>query len=250
MTSNVPQLDSSDSLAGKVVVINGATGALGGALARALQAEGAQLILFGRRLDRLTGLADALAAIQGPSGKTEEPVIQPVDFSGAAPEDYQQLADALAGIHDHIDILIHAMGMAGEPAPLAHADLMKFQESLHINFTAPFALTRMLWSLLEKSTDGQVLFLTDRGTPAYGGAYSLANAALERMVEQWANESTDVRINGFDPGPTDSAMRKYRFPGELPEERAKPEDMLPEALKLLRDGEANGRIVRLQPDRC
>jgi len=249
MTANASRPNSTCDLAGKVVVINGASGAVGGALARALQAEGAQLVLFGRRLDRLTALADELATVGGPDGEANDPVIQPVDFSGAAPEDYQKLADALAEIHGHIDILIHAMGMAGEPAPLAHADLMKFQESLHINFTAPFALTRMLWPLLENAGDGQVLFLTDRGTPAYGGAYSLANAALERMVEQWANESTDVRINGFDPGPTDSSMRKYRFPGEIPEERARPEDMLDEALKLLCERETNGRIVRLQPGR-
>jgi len=233
----------------RIVVINGATGALGNAMARALQAKGAQLVLFGRRLDKLTALSDELATIVGPSGTVREPIIQPVDFSGAAPEDYAQLTDALTEALGHIDILIHAMGMAGEASPLGHADLMKFQESLHVNLTAPFALTRALWPLLEAAEAGQVLFFTDRGTPAYGNAYTLAHAAVARMVEQWANESTKVRINGFDPGPTDSAMRKYRFPGELPEERATPEDMLPEVLALLADTTATGRIVRLQPGR-
>ena len=241
-----PTSSRHSTLAGKIVVINGATGALGSAMARALQAEEAQLVLFGRRLDRLTVLADELGALARETGRVNEPLIQPVDFSGAAPEDYDQLAAAIDEAFGRVDILINAMGQAGEPTPLAMSDLMKFQESLHVNFTAPFGLTRMLWFLLERSDDGQVLFFTDRGTPAFGNAYTLAHAAMARMVEQWANESTSVRVNALDPGPTASALRKYRFPGEHEDERAGPEAMLDAALTLLQDSGASGRIVRLQ----
>jgi NAD(P)-dependent dehydrogenase (short-subunit alcohol dehydrogenase family) len=132
---------------------------------------------------------------------------------------------------------------------------MKFQESLHLNLIAPFALTRSLWHLLEqpgKQTEAnraQVLFFTDRGTPAFGNAYTLAHAAIERMIDQWANETTSVRINGLDPGPTHSGLRQYRFPGEARSERADVSALLPTTLALLADEQAHGQLIRLQPDR-
>lgn len=247
---------------GQIIVINGATGSIGQALAFALQRQGAQLILFGRKSDRLNQLADSLTQALGVDATNRAPVIQTVDFSGAAIEDYQTLTDAIATTFGRVDVLIHAMGQGGQLTPLAHSDLFKFQESLHLNFIAPFALSRSLWSLLEPATDPtfesteiqrtrkpQILFFTDRGTPAFGNAYTLAHAALTRMIEQWANETTTVRINGLDPGPTHSDLRQYRFPGEAKGERAEAEALVPAALDLLGDETAHGCLIRLQPDR-
>ncbi|ACX96379.1 SDR family NAD(P)-dependent oxidoreductase [Halothiobacillus neapolitanus] len=247
--------EKNDAFAGRIVVINGATGTIGEAMAFALQRQGAQLILFGRKSDRLNHLADELTAELGAEAEHRAPVIQTVDFSGAAIEDYQTLTDAIENNFGRIDILIHAMGQGGQLSPLAHSDLMKFQESLHLNLIAPFALTRSLWHLLERpgkqveANRAQVLFFTDRGTPAFGNAYTLAHAAIERMIDQWANETTSVRINGLDPGPTHSGLRQYRFPGEARSERADVSVLLPTALALLANEQAHGQLIRLQPDR-
>lgn len=251
-------IEKTKAFSGRIVVINGATGTIGEAMAFALQRHGAQLILFGRKSDRLNHLADELTAELGTEAEQRAPLIQTVDFSGAAVEDYQTLANAIENHFGRIDILIHAMGQGGQLSPLAHSDLMKFQESLHLNLIAPFALTRTFWHLLEqpgqpseKQTPfrAQVLFFTDRGTPAFGNAYTLAHAAIERMIAQWANETTTVRINGLDPGPTHSTLRHYRFPGEARSERADVSAMLPTALALLADDTVHGQLIRLQPDR-
>jgi NAD(P)-dependent dehydrogenase (short-subunit alcohol dehydrogenase family) len=251
-------IEKTDTFSDRIVVINGATGTIGEAMAFALQRQGAQLILFGRKSDRLNHLADELTAELGAEAEQRAPVIQTVDFSGAAVEDYQTLADAIENNFGRVDILIHAMGQGGQLSPLAHSDLMKFQESLHLNLIAPFALTRSLWHLLEQpekpsektqANRAQVLFFTDRGTPAFGNAYTLAHAAIERMIDQWANETTSVRINGLDPGPTHSGLRQYRFPGEAQSERADVAAMLPTALRLLADDNVHGQLIRLQPDR-
>lgn len=251
-------IEKTDTFSGRIAVINGATGTIGEAMAFALQRQGAQLILFGRKSDRLNNLADELTAELGVEAEQRAPVIQTVDFSGAAVEDYQTLADAIENNFGRIDILIHAMGQGGQLSPLAHSDLMKFQESLHLNLIAPFALTRSLWHLLEQpekqaektqANRAQVLFFTDRGTPAFGNAYTLAHAAIERMIDQWSNETTSVRINGLDPGPTHSGLRQYRFPGEAQSERADVSAMLPTALALLANDNAHGQLIRLQPDR-
>ncbi|MGC8698054.1 MAG: SDR family NAD(P)-dependent oxidoreductase [Halothiobacillus sp.] len=245
--------------ADQTIVINGATGSIGQAVAFDLQRQGAQLILFGRKSDRLNHLADALTQELSDADRHRAPLIQTVDFSGAAIEDYQTLTHAIASAVGRIDILIHAMGQGGQLRPLAHSDLLEFQTSLHLNLTAPFALTRSLWPLLEPAAEPtqpeprtrkpQILFFTDRGTPAFGNAYTLAHAALARMIEQWACETTAVRINGLDPGPTHSGLRQYRFPGEAKAERATADDLLPALHELLLDETCHGQIIRLQPDR-
>lgn len=247
---------STDSMnfADRIVVINGATGTLGRAMAFALQRRGAQLVLFGRKSDVLNQLADELTQELGEAAGTRSPLIQPVDFSGAKIEDYHTLSDAVENTFGRVDILIHAMGQGGQLAPLAHTDLLKFQESLHVNLTAPLALSRVFWPLLEAANKtgkakAQMLFFTDRGTPAFGNAYALAHAAIAQLVAQWANETDTVRINALDPGPTQSGLRQYRFPGEAPSERAQADDMVSTALSLLSNELTHGQIVRLQPDR-
>lgn len=236
------------SFAGQVVLINGASGALGTATAQTLAARGATLILLGRKLDQLERLADdiverVLSEVPA-EARGEAPLIQPVDFSGAAPEDYEQLVTGIEQAFGRLDLLVHAMGTAGELAPLAHAELMKFQESLHVNLTAPFALTRACWPLLERADRPRVLFYTDRGTEAFGSAHDIAHAGLERMIRQWAAESPEVWISGFDPGAVNSRLRHARFPGELTEDRQPPCAVMPAVLDWLEHGES-GAIRRL-----
>ena len=237
------------SFAGQVVLINGASGALGTATAQTLAARGATLILLGRKLDQLERLADDIAERVLPEvpaeARGEPPVIQPVDFSGAAPEDYDRLVTGLDDAFGRLDLLVHAMGTAGELAPLAHADLMKFQESLHVNLTAPFALTRSCWPLLERAERPRVLFFTDRGTEAFGSAHDIAHAGLERMIGQWAAEAPEVWIAGFDPGAVNSRLRHTRFPGEHIEDRQRPCAVMPALLEWMENGES-GAIRRLE----
>jgi NAD(P)-dependent dehydrogenase (short-subunit alcohol dehydrogenase family) len=233
---------------GQVALINGATGALGTAMARTLAARGATLILLGRKLDALERLAEDIVERVLPDvpgdARGEPPLIQPVDLSGAAPEDYATLIDGIERAFGRLDLLVHAMGMAGELAPLARSDLMAFQESLHVNLTAPFALTRMAWPLLEKAARPRVLFFSDRGTPAYGNTYDIAHAGMARMIREWAAEAPSAWIAGFDPGPVHSRLRHARFPGEMIEERVSPCAVMPEVLDWLENG-PSGEIRRL-----
>lgn len=236
------------SFTGQVVLVNGATGALGTATAQTLAARGASLILLGRKLDALERLADDINTRVlpelAPTDRGEPPLIQPVDFSGAAPEDYEQLVAGIEAEFGRLDLLVHAMGSAGELAPLAQSDLMKFQESLHVNLTAPFALTRRAWPLLEQSAHPRVLFFTDRGTAAFGNAYTIAHAGLAQMIRQWAAESPQTWITGFDPGAVNSHLRHARFPGETTEDRQSPCSVMPALLNWLAEGES-GAIRRL-----
>lgn len=229
-----------DTSSPRIILINGATGALGQALARHWTQTGNQLVLLGRDANRLDHMAERLTQ-QNPE---QPPIIQPVDLSGAAPEDYQTLHDALAESLGKLDVFVNAMGQPGNPTPLAKADLMDFQTTVHVNFTAVFALARSLFDLLEQGDNPSMLFFTDRGAPAYTGAYPLAHQALARLIDQWSREQSKVRVLGFDPGPVASSLRQKHFPGEHPHDRRQPEQAI-SALTEWFDQATSGEIMRL-----
>ena len=79
-----------DSLIDRVIVVTGAYGGLGAAVARAVSRAGATVVITGRRKRQLEQLYDAMLAEGLP-----EPVIHPLDMEVATPNDYAAMADGL-----------------------------------------------------------------------------------------------------------------------------------------------------------
>ncbi|MFP4154534.1 MAG: SDR family NAD(P)-dependent oxidoreductase [Halothiobacillaceae bacterium] len=225
----------------RVVLVTGASGAIGGAIARHLGALGATLVLLGKTPCKLEKTYDAIVAAGGP-----EPLMQPVNFEGAVLDDYAELAGAVEGTCGRLDALVLAAATRGQSTPVELADPLEFARTMHVDLSAPFLLTQYCLPLLARSDAARVLALGDRGPAAYGGAYVLAKAALERMIETLAHERDDLLANVLDPGPTRSELRARAFPGELPEQNPGPEHMLPAAEYLLGPQCAvTGRTFRL-----
>ncbi|MFG1180485.1 SDR family oxidoreductase [Xanthobacter versatilis] len=91
----------SDNIAGKVVVITGASSGLGAATARHLAAAGAKLVLGARRLDRLQALATELDL--GAAAAVETDVTDPAQV--------KHLVDAAVATHGRIDVLLNNAGL-------------------------------------------------------------------------------------------------------------------------------------------
>jgi NAD(P)-dependent dehydrogenase (short-subunit alcohol dehydrogenase family) len=123
-----------------------------------------------------------------------------------------------------------------------------WQEALEVNVTANWRLIRSLDPLLRQSEAGRALFVTSgaarKATPFWGG-YAMSKAALESLALTWAAEceSTKLRVNLFNPGPTRTAMRKQAMPGEDPGTLKTPEDIAPRIVELLSPANsANGEL--------
>ena len=137
-------LDSAScgGLEGKVAVISGATGAIGGAFARRLAAAGADLLLLGRRRDVLDRLAAELASSVGTVETLAGDLIEEADI--------EAVRDRALALFAGVDLLVHSLGVfragAVEEAPAQDLDLQ-----WNVNFRAPYLLTqRLLPSLLER----------------------------------------------------------------------------------------------------
>lgn len=222
------------TLAGRTILITGASDGLGRATAEAAARAGASLVLLGRSAKKLEAVADDIE-----SRGAKAPLLHPMDFESATWEDYLALAHALAGEVGRLDGIIHMAGILGERAPLLHYDAQTWQRVLTVNLTAPFLLTRACLGLLGRSPDASVVFVSSgvgRQGRAHWGAYSVSKFGIEGLSQVFADElrtNTCIRVNALNPGPVRTAMRLAAYPAEDRTQLPAPEDIAPAAIWLV-----------------
>lgn len=244
---------SPERLAGRVVLVTGATGGIGSAVCRLLARAGATVVLLDRELKSLEALYDELTAL-GP-----EPAIYPMNLEGAAFEHYPEAAQRIQDELGRLDGLIHLAALLGRPAPLELYDIEAWYQTLQVNLNAAFMLTRACLPLLRKAPDASIVFAADavgRDGGPYWGAYAVAKAGLEGLMKVLAAElagTTSVRVNTLDPGPTATPLRKSAYPAESGDHLAAPEAVAGAFVRLIDPegaayhGEAL-RVERSNPD--
>ncbi|WP_281300893.1 MULTISPECIES: SDR family NAD(P)-dependent oxidoreductase [unclassified Iodidimonas] len=230
----------------RIAVVTGASRGIGYAVAKALAAQGAHIVALARprSVGALEELDDDIRAMGG------SVTLTPLDLT-----DYDGIDRLGAALYERwgkLDILVGNAGLLGSLSPLGHLAPKEWDEVMAVNVTANWRLIRSLDPLLRQSDAGRALFVTSgaahKAVP-YWGLYATTKAALEKMVEIYAAEcaKTAVRVNLIDPGPIRTGMRAKAFPGEDPETLAKPADIAPLFLEMLRpDYQENGGMVHFK----
>jgi NAD(P)-dependent dehydrogenase (short-subunit alcohol dehydrogenase family) len=199
----------------RVILVTGASDGLGKAVSIAAAKAGATIVLVGRTVKKLEAVYDEIETAGGP-----KPAIYPMNFIGATWADHFELVSAIEKNFGRLDGLIHCAVHFPGFAPLMDEKPKDWMDSLQVNLTAAYALTRHAIPLLLKSPDAAVVFVTDdcgSSPKAYHGTYGVTKAAIEAMAKTWAQElgvETNLRISTFDPGPIRTALRKKGYPGE------------------------------------
>ena len=209
-----PWLPAADTLAGRVVLVTGAYGGLGGAVARAVARAGATVVITGKRKRQLEQLHDAMRAEQLP-----EPIIHPLDMEVATPRDYTALAEGLERDVGRLDGIVHAAASFSGLTPIAMHKPDDWLRTLHVNVSAPFALTQACMPLLLRAPDSAVVFVLDNPQllqRAHWGGYGVSKAALERFVEilHQETDSGPLRTHALLPAPMRTALRRMAYFGE------------------------------------
>ena len=239
-------MSSDPALAGRVVLVTGASRGIGRASARALGAAGAHVIAIARSTGGLEELDDEIRE----AGSTA--TLVPLDLKDFAALD--RLGASIFARWGRLDGFLANAAVLGALTPLSHIEPKIFQELIDVNVTANLRLIRSLDPLLRASDAGRALFLSSgaahKHTPYWGG-YAITKAALETMALTWAMESqtTALKVNVLNPGPLRTRMRAQAMPGEDPSQLAEPEAVAPLIVKLLSpQHSANGEVFKFCED--
>lgn len=201
------------TLENRVILITGASGALGSVAAKACARAGASVVLLSRNVPKLERLYDEIV-----STSVQQPALYPLDLAGASEQDYADLAATLrrelGGLHG----LLHCAAELGHLCPLTELAGERWQRLLHVNLSAPSLLTRALLPLL-LATQGTVVFVGDSAVgdgKAFWGAYGVAKVGLGgyARILKAETENSGLRTELFIPGPMRSPIRLRAYPGE------------------------------------
>ena len=206
-----------DLLAGRVILITGASSGLGRALAVECARAGATVILSGRNGVKLERVYDEIEAMGAP-----QPAIAMLDLAVATAVDYDNVAKTIDAEFGKLDGVVHAAGLLGDRTPLEQYDVPTWCKVLHVNLTAPFILTQVLLPTLRKSADASVIFVSSgvvKNQRPFWGAYAVAKSGLESVRSMFSQEldgEPNIRVNSVNPGRMRTAMRAAAYPAEDP----------------------------------
>ena len=236
-----------DLLNDRVILITGAGSGIGSAVAKAYARHGATIVLLDKKIPALEQVYDDIVA-EGLS----TPAIYPLDLKGAIISDYDVLASSIHDNFGRLDGLVHCAASLGQIAPVLHQDPQVWLETLHINLTAPYLLTRACLALLHQQDDASIIFTTDvHKDKAYWSGYGIGKAGIEALSRQLADELESdgrVRVNCIDPGTVKTALHARAFPGMNPSNLPVPEDVVSTYLYLMgKDSlNVNGDLIKAQ----
>ena len=195
------------TLDGQLILVTGAAGHLGAAIAESLCEGGAHVILNGRQAEPIESLARTLES----SGTRVSTAVFDITDDEAA----SQAFDVLREKHGHLDGLVNN-ACAGENGPLDTVTRSRMLTSLDMNVMSPFMLIQSALPLLRASSSASIVNMGsmygtvspnpkiygDTGTnnPVYYGA---GKAALAQLTRYLACHLADdgIRVNTVSPGP-------------------------------------------------
>jgi 3-oxoacyl-[acyl-carrier protein] reductase len=186
-------------LDGKAALVTGASGGIGGAVARTLHAQGAVVVLSGTRPAPLGALADELG---------ERVHVCPADLRDpAAPDQLVTAAEQAAG---PLHVLVNNAGFTRDMLALRMKD-EDWQAVLDVDLTAPFRLARACLRGMLRRRAGRIIGIASivgsTGNPGQAN-YAAAKAGMVGMTKALAQEvgSRGVTVNIVAPGFIETAM--------------------------------------------
>jgi 3-oxoacyl-[acyl-carrier protein] reductase len=187
------------NLKGKRALVTGASGGIGGQIAKALAAAGATLALSGTRVAALEDLAQEIGGTHA---------VLPCNLADLDAVD--KLVPAAEAALGGVDILVNNAGMTRDNLFLRMKN-EEWDEVLAVNLTAAFRLSRAVLRGMMKQRFGRIIGITSvvavTGNPGQAN-YAASKAGLIGMSKALAHEvaSRNITVNTVAPGFVASAM--------------------------------------------
>ncbi len=225
----------------KVAIVTGAAGGIGEAYARALAAEGANVVVAD--LDEAKGEATAASISEAGGGAA---LFVKVDVG--SPESTRAMAETTVEHFGGIDHLVNNAAIYGgmEFDLLLTVDWDYYQRFMGVNMNGALLCTRACYEHLTARGGGSIVNQSSTAAWLYSGFYGLAKVGVNGLTQQLAHElgGRNIRINAIAPGPTDTAATRNQVGEGMVKTLVKdlalkrpgqPEDMVGMCLFLLSD---------------
>lgn len=204
---------SKSNTANLVAFVTGATAGIGAAIARRLVAEGARVVITGRREDRLQALREKLG---------EQAYALPLDVRNES--SIETAIESLPSSFSDINLLVNNAGLAQGGELSQDAELENWRTMIDTNVTGLLQITHALLPGMTERNEGHIINI---GSVA--GNYPAPRGNVYAATKAFANHfsltlradlgGTDLRVTSVEPGMVETEFSKVRFKGD--EEKAR-----------------------------
>lgn len=213
----------------RVVIVTGAGGNVGQAVARRFHAAGASLVLVGRKPEEITALAQELSGTALTADVTD-------------PASVDALVREVESRFGRIDVLAHTVGGYDAGKPVHDSGLDVWDKMMNLNARSVYVTAgRAARHMVEHQIAGRIIVILAR--TAYKGtarqaAYAASKAAAQRIVESMSAEllSHGITVNGIAPSTIDTPPNRASMPNADYSKWVKPEEIADAIAYLAADG--------------
>lgn len=189
----------------KVAIVTGAAGGIGEAYARALAAEGANVVVAD--LDNAKGEATAAAITEAGGGKAHF-----VEVDVGDPASTLAMADAAVEHFGGIDHLVNNAAIYGgmEFDLLLTVGWDYYRRFMGVNMDGTLLCTRACFEHMARRGGGSIVNQSSTAAWLYSGFYGLAKVGVNGLTQQLAHElgGRNIRVNAIAAGPIDTAATR------------------------------------------
>ena len=229
-------------LAGKVIIVTGASRGIGAAAAEALAKAGATVVLTARD----GKLTEQVARSIGPSASAHA-----CDVSNYAA--FAALVEQTKARHGKLDILVNNAGVIDPIARIEDSDPAAWARNIQINLVGAYHVIRAVLPGMLAAGGGTIINLSSGAAirPLEGwSSYCSGKAGLHMLTRSIALETLGkgIRVFGFQPGTTDTDMQvqirasKMNPVSQIPREKLTPVSLAGQAIVYLCDAAADDLI--------
>ena len=196
----------------KIAFITGTTAGIGEATTTILAQNGYQLIITGRREEKLLALAEKITQETGQK-------ILPLSFDVRQKEAVYEAIDSLPAEWKNIDLLINNAGLAAGAAPIHESDIDDWERMIDTNIKGLLYVSRKIMPMMVERKKGHIINIgsvAGKEVYANGNVYCGTKHAVDAITKSMRIDllTHGIKVSQVAPGAVETEFSVVRFHGD------------------------------------